>query len=91
VKIELDHWELEDACSAIRQNLTCGRCTASTLLMWEDSKYSERPRGSSHAKIVTDGQGTETDIHYLVRCSFFKFNVDQPEDIVHCEGYKEKI
>ena len=91
MKIELGYWELEDACSAIRQNLTCGRCTASTLLMWEDTEFGERPRGSSYAKIVTDEQGTETDISYIVRCSFFKFNVEQPENIVHCEGYKEKI
>jgi len=90
VKIELEYYEQGDICRAIRGELTCGNCSASTLLMWSEKRIGERPKGSSSATIITDAVGTETDIYYLVRCSFFRFNVTDPECVIHCEGFKAK-
>ena len=88
MKIDLGYWAEQDICNAIRRKITCGRCSASTLLLWNEEQIGERPKGSSSATIITDSEGKEDDVYYLVRCSFFKFNVTDPEHIIHCEGFK---
>ncbi len=80
-----------DTCTGIRNELVCGQCSASTLLLWQKTAMGDRPKGTSSATVLVDDKGTEKEINYLVRCSFFKFNVVDPEDIFLCEGFKDKV
>ena len=88
--IKLECVNQDEFADNIRKKIMCGRCASSTLLLWEKPAIGNRPRGTSIATIVDTDDDSRTNICYMVRCSFFKFNVDSPEDIIDCEGFKEK-
>jgi len=89
VKIKLDVLTDYECSIAIRDKIVCGGCSSSTLLVWKAPSFGDPPKGSSHLTVVVKDQTDEVPLCYLVRCSFFKFNVNQPDDVVYCEGFKQ--
>lgn len=90
MNISVDVVKEKGVCLAIRDRLTCGRCTASTLLIWKAKRIGTGPRDTA-VVTVADGDGYEVEsANFLVRCSFFRMNIAEPQDVLVCEGFKDR-
>lgn len=90
MNIDLAECSKDQYAEAIRSHLVCGACTASTLLCWESLSYGSNPKGTTIAAEIENDIGSTNSVCFLVRCSFFRFNVVKPEQIVVCEGFKAR-
>ena len=77
-------------CSAVRDELTCGRCTASTLLVWRAKRMGSGPRDAATITVVDEAGAEVESADILVRCSFFRMNIPQPDTVLVCEGFKDR-
>jgi len=83
--------ESAEICKAIREEVVCGKCVSSTILLSKEGVLGGRPKGTTLFRGEAEyGEEKAVNYYYLIRCSFFKFNVNMPAEIVFCEGFKKR-
>jgi len=77
---------IEQLGESVRDQVMCGKCKSSTFLVWRGSADGERWR-FPFTMYNSQIHGGEYKMSFLVRCSFFRSNIDDPEHIRLCEGF----